>query len=83
MDGPKKRVRLDEPAGAAAGARRNPYTNVEYSRRYYEILEKRKQLPVWAYRDDFAQMVAQHQIMVLVGETGSGKTTQVRRGLGG
>jgi len=83
MDGPKKRVRLDSAGGNGsgdAGSRRNPYTGLEYSRRYYEILEKRKTLPVWSYRDDFMKMVEDHQIMVLVGETGSGKTTQVRLG---
>jgi len=82
MDGPKKRVRLDSAGGNGggdAGSRRNPYTGLEYSRRYYEILDKRKTLPVWSYRDDFMKMVEDHQIMVLVGETGSGKTTQVRR----
>ena len=83
MDGPKKRVRLDEVGGgggaaATAAAQRNPYTGQMYSQRYHDILQKRTQLPVWSYRNDFAEMVSQHQIMVLVGETGSGKTTQVR-----
>jgi len=34
-------------------------------------------LPVWQARDDFVQLLANHQTVVLVGETGSGKTTQI------
>ena len=48
-----------------------------YSQRYYEILEKRRLLPVWEQKDDFLTMVKKNQTIVLVGETGSGKTTQI------
>ncbi|EGC33048.1 hypothetical protein DICPUDRAFT_56694 [Dictyostelium purpureum] len=48
-----------------------------YSKRYYEILEKRKELPVWKQKEDFINMVKKNQVVVLVGETGSGKTTQI------
>lgn len=41
------------------------------------IEETRKSLPIYKYRDDFLQAVTDHQIMVLVGATGSGKTTQL------
>lgn len=34
-------------------------------------------LPVWEYKDKFVDTVNNHQTLVLVGETGSGKTTQV------
>lgn len=36
-------------------------------------------LPVWQAKGDFVNMLNQHQTIILVGETGSGKTTQVRR----
>jgi pre-mRNA-splicing factor ATP-dependent RNA helicase DHX16 len=39
--------------------------------------ETRKSLPIYKYRDEFLQAVTDHQIMVLVGATGSGKTTQL------
>ncbi|KAK2367200.1 pre-mRNA-splicing factor ATP-dependent RNA helicase DEAH1 [Trifolium repens] len=39
--------------------------------------EERKKLPIYALRDDFLQAVRDHQIIVIVGETGSGKTTQI------
>jgi pre-mRNA-splicing factor ATP-dependent RNA helicase DHX15/PRP43 len=34
-------------------------------------------LPVWQAKADFLAMLAKHQITILVGETGSGKTTQI------
>jgi pre-mRNA-splicing factor ATP-dependent RNA helicase DHX15/PRP43 len=55
----------------------NPYTNVPYTEHYYEILEKRRTLPVWEYKDRFLELMAENRVVVLVGETGSGKTTQV------
>lgn len=56
----------------------NPYTFHPYSPRYHEILRGRLKLPVWDYRKEFLEVLAKKQIIVLVGETGSGKTTQVR-----
>lgn len=41
------------------------------------IEEKRKTLPVYQYRDTFLQAVNDFQILIVVGETGSGKTTQL------
>ncbi|KAF3836991.1 hypothetical protein F7725_004455 [Dissostichus mawsoni] len=55
----------------------NPYTNLPHTPRYYEILKKRLQLPVWEYRERFTDILMQNQCFVLVGETGSGKTTQI------
>jgi pre-mRNA-splicing factor ATP-dependent RNA helicase DHX15/PRP43 len=34
-------------------------------------------LPVWQAKDDFVNMINSHQTTILVGETGSGKTTQI------
>ncbi|KFK44807.1 hypothetical protein AALP_AA1G305300 [Arabis alpina] len=48
-----------------------------YSPRYWEILEKRKNLPVWLQKQEFLQTFKQNQMVLLVGETGSGKTTQI------
>ena len=41
------------------------------------IEDTRKSLPVYTYREQFLEAVANHQILVLVGETGSGKSTQI------
>ena len=45
--------------------------------KHEKILEGRKKLPVYPYRDEFLAAVKDHQILILVGETGSGKTTQI------
>lgn len=41
------------------------------------IQETRKSLPIYQYRDDFIAAINEYQILVIVGETGSGKTTQL------
>ncbi|XP_062572241.1 putative pre-mRNA-splicing factor ATP-dependent RNA helicase PRP1 [Saccostrea cucullata] len=55
----------------------NPFTGLPYTPRYFELLNKRKMLPVWEYKEKFCDIINNHQILVLVGETGSGKTTQI------
>jgi pre-mRNA-splicing factor ATP-dependent RNA helicase DHX16 len=41
------------------------------------MLEGRKKLPIYPYRTQFLEAVRDHQVLVVVGETGSGKTTQL------
>lgn len=48
-----------------------------FSDRYHAILAKRCKLPVWEHKQKFMDMLKSTQTMVLVGETGSGKTTQI------
>ncbi|KAM5558395.1 putative pre-mRNA-splicing factor ATP-dependent RNA helicase DEAH2 [Rosa sericea] len=55
----------------------NRWTGKPFSQRYYEILEKRKTLPVWHQKEEFFQALKKSQSLILVGETGSGKTTQI------
>ena len=42
-----------------------------------KLQEDRKTFPIYPYRDDLLQAVEQYQVLVIVGETGSGKTTQI------
>ncbi|KAJ4842063.1 Pre-mRNA-splicing factor ATP-dependent RNA helicase DEAH1 [Turnera subulata] len=42
-----------------------------------KLQEERKTLPIYQYRDAFLQAVKDHQVLIIVGETGSGKTTQI------
>ncbi|KAJ5674894.1 Pre-mRNA-splicing factor ATP-dependent RNA helicase-like protein cdc28 [Penicillium maclennaniae] len=41
------------------------------------IEETRKSLPIYQFRDQIIQAVHDHQVLIIVGETGSGKTTQI------
>ncbi|XP_057473852.1 pre-mRNA-splicing factor ATP-dependent RNA helicase DEAH1 [Actinidia eriantha] len=44
---------------------------------FEKLQEDRKTLPMYPYRDELLQAVHDHQVLVIVGETGSGKTTQI------
>ncbi|KAI1001183.1 Pre-mRNA-splicing factor ATP-dependent RNA helicase-like protein [Podosphaera aphanis] len=46
-------------------------------KRALSIEETRKSLPIYSYRDQFLAALEEYQILVIVGETGSGKTTQL------
>ena len=41
------------------------------------IEETRKSLPIYQFRDDILAAVKEHQVLIVVAETGSGKTTQL------
>jgi pre-mRNA-splicing factor ATP-dependent RNA helicase DHX15/PRP43 len=55
----------------------NPLTNKPLSNKYFEILEKRKKLPVFVRLDELEDAVDKNQVIIVEGETGSGKTTQI------
>ncbi|ORM39597.1 Pre-mRNA-splicing factor ATP-dependent RNA helicase DEAH1 [Babesia sp. Xinjiang] len=42
-----------------------------------KLLEERCRLPIYGYRHELLSAVRNHPILVVVGETGSGKTTQI------
>lgn len=46
-------------------------------RRARELLEVRKSLPIYQHKDKIVQYVQQNQVVVVIGETGSGKSTQI------
>lgn len=47
------------------------------------ILEARKALPIWAGRDAIVQAVRDNDTVIILGETGSGKTTREYTGTEG
>ncbi|GAA5895508.1 hypothetical protein JCM6882_006273 [Rhodosporidiobolus microsporus] len=49
----------------------------EAQQRAQSIDETRKSLPVYQWREQFLEAVANYQVLVIEGETGSGKTTQL------
>ena len=55
----------------------NPLTNHPVSQRYYDSLAVRKKLPVFARLDELEEAVDKNQVVIIEGETGSGKTTQI------
>ena len=55
----------------------NPLTSKPYSQSYFRLLQERKSLPVYDALESLSTLLQKHQVIVLQGETGSGKTTQV------
>ncbi|KAL3488459.1 P-loop containing nucleoside triphosphate hydrolase protein [Aspergillus germanicus] len=49
----------------------------EAEKKAQTIEETRKKLPIYQFRDQIIQAVHDHQVLIIVGETGSGKTTQL------
>eukprot|EP01065_Artemidia_motanka_P038090 TRINITY_DN4695_c2_g1_i1.p1 TRINITY_DN4695_c2_g1~~TRINITY_DN4695_c2_g1_i1.p1 ORF type:complete len:919 (+),score=309.97 TRINITY_DN4695_c2_g1_i1:171-2927(+) len=45
--------------------------------RLLAIQEVRKQLPIYELKDQLIQAIRKHQVVIMIGETGSGKTTQL------
>ena len=52
-----------------------PRPNLQAKRQ--KLLQTRKQLPIWNRQKDIRSAVKDHDVLILSGETGSGKSTQV------
>jgi len=66
-----------EQARKAEDGPNSPFTSLPLSDRYFKILKTRRDLPVHLQRDQFLKLYGSNQFLVFVGETGSGKTTQI------
>ncbi|TPX62246.1 hypothetical protein PhCBS80983_g00454 [Powellomyces hirtus] len=64
-------------AEAYENAEKNLFTGRPFTQKYRDILKTRQNLPVHKQRDEFLELVHNNQTIILVGETGSGKTTQI------
>ncbi|GAD97116.1 pre-mRNA-splicing factor ATP-dependent RNA helicase PRP43 [Paecilomyces variotii No. 5] len=73
----KRHQTTAEMAQKAEDGETNPFNGKPFSNKYFSILKTRRDLPVHAQRDEFLKLYQQSQILVFVGETGSGKTTQI------
>ncbi|XP_066260507.1 probable pre-mRNA-splicing factor ATP-dependent RNA helicase mog-4 [Euwallacea similis] len=49
----------------------------EYEKKKLTIEETKKSLPIFPFKDDLVQAIREHQVLIIEGETGSGKTTQI------
>ncbi|KAF6775574.1 hypothetical protein AHF37_05303 [Paragonimus kellicotti] len=74
---PDKNSRAYMPIPTSFSVQVNPYNGKPFSARYFELFRKRIRLPVWEYKENFFKVISENQVTVLVGETGSGKTTQI------
>ena len=58
-------------------SRLNPLNQRALSRQYFEILRSRRSLPVFESLDVFEEAYKKNPVIIVEGETGSGKTTQI------
>ncbi|XP_072396824.1 pre-mRNA-splicing factor ATP-dependent RNA helicase DHX16 [Diabrotica undecimpunctata] len=49
----------------------------ETEKKKLTIEETKKSLPIYPFKDDLIQAIREHQVLIIEGETGSGKTTQI------
>ncbi|KAK5687180.1 DEAH-box ATP-dependent RNA helicase prp43 [Elasticomyces elasticus] len=77
LSGLKRHATTAEQASVAEDGPLNPFTGGPLSDRYFGILKTRRDLPVHSQRQEFLDMYQKSQVLVFVGETGSGKTTQI------
>lgn len=49
----------------------------ETEKKKLSIEETKKSLPIYAFKEELIQAVREHQVLIIEGETGSGKTTQI------
>ncbi len=68
-------TKLDAPETSRGNL--NPYSGLEYTSKYHDLLEKRKNLAVWKYKNEFMELLEKYQTIIVVGGPGSGKTTQI------
>mmetsp|Transcript_64659 Transcript_64659/g.145857 ORF Transcript_64659/g.145857 Transcript_64659/m.145857 type:complete len:731 (+) Transcript_64659:124-2316(+) len=73
----EKRQLSAKEVDAAMNGSVNPLTGRPFTSNYHKLLATRKKLPVYQFLDDLLDKVRLNQSVVVEGETGSGKTTQI------
>ncbi|KAF1999526.1 pre-mRNA-splicing factor ATP-dependent RNA helicase PRP43 [Amniculicola lignicola CBS 123094] len=73
----KRHATTAKQAKIAEDGPKNAFTGTNLSPRYFSILKKRRELPVYEQRQEFLDLYHKSNVLVFVGETGSGKTTQI------
>ncbi|GET01755.1 P-loop containing nucleoside triphosphate hydrolase protein [Rhizophagus clarus] len=68
---------VDNKTSSEGEAMKKAFLNRQKNKSYMDMLEKRKQLPIYSYRDQFLEKLSRSQVVIVSGETGCGKSTQI------
>uniref|UniRef100_A0A672ZR70 RNA helicase n=1 Tax=Sphaeramia orbicularis TaxID=375764 RepID=A0A672ZR70_9TELE len=66
-----------EASGKRSGGLKNSIPSVPHRRRPSELDSFRRSLPVFERQEEIVQLIRENRVVLVVGETGSGKTTQI------
>lgn len=56
---------------------RSVWTSKSATPSFRNMILQRKNLPIWAFKEEIVQSILKHQTVIVCGETGCGKSTQV------
>ena len=56
---------------------KNIWSSKSSSRSYTDMLESRMTLPVWEFKEELLGAIENHQVVIIQGDTGCGKSTQI------
>ena len=75
MDDEIEFVKAIQMPGSEKNDEKKDHVQVDAKR--MSIEECQKSLPIYAFKQDLIDAIAEHQVLIIEGETGSGKTTQI------
>lgn len=76
---PAKRIKLSENGTNGMASRAITFGNINgtTSKPRLSIVEQRRKLPIFGNRNKLIDLIKRHKTLIVLGEAGSGKTTQI------
>ncbi|GAA6009512.1 hypothetical protein JCM11491_003585 [Sporobolomyces phaffii] len=73
----RKRQPRREPTAAEHAKIKDDFERLVETDGYRKMLDQRKRLPAWSMKQKIVDLINRERVVIVCGETGSGKTTQV------
>lgn len=72
----RKRQTRREPTAAEQARIKEDFERLAETEGYRKMLAQRKKLPAWSMKEQIVSLINRERVVIVCGETGSGKTTQ-------